>query len=127
MQQQYPAPDSTPEAAEGEAAHWVLAEYSAGRFPDVNQIAPNGIPVTEEMIEGAELWCDFVGTPQHVEERLPASHDLDPDNWGTPDGWSYRPVPVPGSDVVGGVIELADYKFGHRFVDVYMNCSIMRN
>ena len=119
-----PAPDST-EAAEGDAAHWTIAEWSAGRRPHVGQIAPNGVPVTEEMLEGAELWEDHVGTPQHVEERLPPSELIDPDMWGTPDGWSYRPIPVPDTNVVGGVITLADYKFGHRFVDVYKNWQLL--
>ena len=119
MCQAHPRDATIPEAAEGDAAHWVNTQYTAGVYPQVGSIAPNGVPVTQEMLEGAELWCDTVGTPQHVEERLPPSEYLGPDNWGTPDAWSYHPVQIPNTQIIGGRIKLSDYKFGHRYVDVY--------
>lgn len=117
MNQAYPQPD-TPESMEGHAAHWVFAEMLAGRIVCEGQVAPNGVVVTEEMIEGAELVVDTVraripaGTPLHVEERVAIAR-IHPQCFGTPDIWAYV--------TQTGVLEVIDYKFGHRFVDEYEN------
>jgi hypothetical protein len=131
LQQLHPADKDSQEAAEGDAAHWVKSQYmklspdQRSAHPGIGTLAPNGIPVTDEMLDGAELYADSVGVQQFDEQRLPPSEDLGPDCWGTPDNWSYRPVQVPGTDIVGGVIEIPDYKFGHRFVDAYMNWQLI--
>jgi hypothetical protein len=119
MQRMYPRTLDTDqtEAMEGTAAHWVIAEQSAGRQPKRGDRAPNGVAVTDEMLDGADLWFDTVGQPQHVEERLPSSPDIDPDNWGTPDGWSWMPEII--------TIDVSDYKFGRRFVDVFENWQLI--
>lgn len=117
MNRAYPKPD-TPESLEGHAAHWVFAEMLAGHLVVEGQIAPNGVVVTEEMIDGGELIVEVVrarmpvGTPLHVEERvvIPRIH---PQCFGTPDIWAY----VAQTDT----LEVIDYKFGHRFVDEYEN------
>jgi hypothetical protein len=117
MNQAYPKPD-TPESMEGTAAHWVFAELLAGRIVCEGLVAPNGVVVTEEMIEGAEIVVDTVraripaGTPLHVEERVGIAR-IHPRCFGTPDIWAYM--------VQAGVLEVIDYKFGHRFVDEYEN------
>lgn len=117
MNQAYPKPD-TPESMEGHAAHWVFAEMLAGRIVVEGQVAPNGVVVTEEMVEGAELVVDTVraripaGVPLHVEERVAIAR-IHPQCFGTPDIWAYV--------VQAGVLEVIDYKFGHRFVDEYEN------
>lgn len=123
MQRQYPALEGLAEAAEGEAAHWVMAQFitPGAIIPKINDLAPNGVPVTREMLDGAELYFEAVGSPQHVEQTLPACEDLHPQNWGTPDSWSYTPA-LNGS---GAVIDIQDFKFGHRFVDVYMNWQLL--
>ena len=123
MQQLFPKLSGV-EAAEGDAAHWVLKEAVHGRWAEVNSRAPNGIPVTQEMLDGAELWCDHVGNLQHHEQRVEASEGLHPDCWGTPDAWEFRPS-YDGSRLVGGRIMLPDYKFGHRFVEVFNNWQLM--
>ena len=117
MNQAYPQPD-TPETLEGHAAHWVFAEMLAGRIVCEGQVAPNGVVVTEEMVEGAELVVDTVraripaGVPLHVEERVAIAR-IHPQCFGTPDIWAYV--------TQTGVLEVIDYKFGHRFVDEYEN------
>lgn len=119
MNQSYPSED-TPESLEGNAAHWVFAEMLAGQIVAEGLIAPNGVVVTEEMIEGGELVVETVrariphelfGNPK-VEERvdIPRIH---PQCWGTPDIWAFSLKPF--------VLEVIDYKFGHRFVDEYEN------
>jgi len=81
--------------------------------------------VTKEMLDGAELLVEVVRKLLYdanmvsatVEEKLkiPAIHtDL---CFGTPDVWFY----VPHT----GVLEVIDYKFGHRFVDEFENDQLV--
>ena len=119
MNQAYPQPD-TPESMEGNAAHWVFAEMLAGRIVCEGLIAPNGVVVTEEMIEGGELVVETVRArmpverfgPPRVEEAV-AIPSIHAQCWGTPDIWAFSASPL--------VLEVVDYKFGHRFVDEYEN------
>ena len=115
MNQAFPQAD-TDASAEGNAAHWVAWEMLAGRPVVEGMQAPNGIVITDEMIEGGELMVDTVraripaGTVLHVEEpvQIPRIHSQ---CWGTPDIWAFH----------GATLEVIDYKFGHRFVDEYEN------
>jgi len=115
MNQAYPQPD-TPESLEGNAAHWVFAEMLAGRPVLEGMQAPNGVFITDEMIEGGELVVDTVraripaGTVLHVEEPVAIAR-IHAQCWGTPDIWAFY----------GATLEVIDYKFGHRFVDEYEN------
>lgn len=118
MNQAYPKED-TPESLEGNAAHWVFAEMLAGREVIEGAIAPNGIVVTDEMLEGGELFVDTVRKRMpsdrfELNVELPVDcHFVHPECWGTPDVWGYDPVDK--------VLEVVDYKFGHRFVEEYEN------
>lgn len=117
MNQAYPQ-DDTPESLEGNAAHWVFAEMLAGRSVSEGMQTPNGVVVTDEMVEGGELVVDTVraripeGVPLHVEEKI-AIPRIHPQCFGTPDIWAYV--------AQAGVLEVIDYKFGHRFVDEFGN------
>lgn len=117
MNQAYPQPD-TPESLEGNAAHWVFAEMLAGRPVLEGMQAPNGVVVTEEMIEGGELVVDTVrakipaGTVLHVEEPVAIAR-IHAQCWGTPDIWAFVQQAL--------TLEVIDYKFGHRFADEYEN------
>ena len=117
MNRLYPQGD-TPETLEGNAAHWVAWELLEGRLVAEGTPAPNGAIVTEEMIEGAELLVDTVrsiipaGLPLNVEQRIAISR-VHPECFGTPDIWAF--------DCSTYVLDVVDYKFGHRFVDEYKN------
>lgn len=116
MNRDYPKPD-TPESLEGTAAHWVFEQMLAGQPVCEGQVAPNGTVVTEEMIEGAELVVDTVnermpGWKPYVEHRV-AIPEIHPECFGTPDIWAV--------DMNALVLEVIDYKFGHRFVDEFEN------
>lgn len=119
MNRLYPQPD-TPETLEGNAAHWVAWEILAGRKVSEGTPTPNGCVVTEEMVEGGELLAETVRTRMpladfeclHVEEPVSIAR-IHPECWGTPDVWAFAPRLL--------VLEVADYKFGHRFVDEYEN------
>ena len=114
MVQAYPQGD-TPESLEGNAAHWCFAEMLAGRDVCEGTSAPNGVIVTSEMIDGADMFVDVVNTRLagmsfNVEKPVSMT-SVHPSCWGTPDVDGYR----------DGIIEIVDYKFGHRFVDEYEN------
>lgn len=114
------------EAAEGTAAHWAAAEMFYGRLVAEGQVAPNGITLTEEMIDGAQLYVDAVDARLaeagltreflHVEQRveIPSVHSL---NWGTPDNWFFN--------VQRFELDVFDFKFGHGFVDVFENWQLI--
>lgn len=103
-------------AREGTAAHWVWEQMARGSPVGTGTVAPNGVLVTDEMLDGAELMQSVVGDASggNIESRvsMPAIH---PDNWGTPDFW----------DIRMGVVRVIDYKFGHGYVDVFENWQLM--
>jgi hypothetical protein len=123
--------EETPHAREGDAAHWYAAQLllhygNPDVFRDIPDIAPNGESITEEMKEGAELYCDSIvsavtkhlGTfdisKLHIEERVDISR-IHPECWGTPDCWFYY----------AGTLYIWDYKFGHSFVEVFENWQLI--
>lgn len=117
MWAQFPAREDTSSSMEGTAAHWVVAELCAGRATPVGTLAPNGIAVTQEMREGAEMFCDAIPPEQflpggslQVESAVtcPNIHDQ---CYGTPDA----------RYISAHCISVLDYKFGHGFVDEFEN------
>ena len=128
MQRQYPDDEESEAAREGTAAHWYVSELLNGRDVVAGAVAPNGVPITAEMVDCAQdLLVDVRSTMQviagegrrftlYVEQRfyMPRVH---PDNWGTPD--------VVLIDWDAKVIHVWDYKFGHRFVDATGNLQLI--
>ena len=121
----YPETETTPEAAEGEAAHWAAAEMLSGRLVDIGQIAPNGVVLTQEMVEGADLYYDDVAntlkpyntTPDRgaIEQQV-AIPRVHPQSFGTPDYAVWLRF---------GSLAVWDYKFGRRYVEVYENPQLI--
>ncbi len=112
--------DDTPEAAEGDAAHWAAMQYVCGRTVQVGDSALNRVIVTDEMVEGAILYADdiaaTVGDAEvHVEERIEGEL---PDEYGTPDAWSWN--------ARARLLHLWDYKFGHKYVAAYLNWQLIQ-
>lgn len=124
MNARYPQ-DDTPESMEGTAAHWVFEQTFAGQQTALGQVAPNGIVLTEEMLDGADVYveaidqdlklCGFDRSALSVEGRV-TMPDVHPLNWGTPDTWFY----AAGANM----LNLYDYKFGHDFVDAFENWQL---
>lgn len=118
--------EETQEAREGTAAHWGAFELLYWRQIDVGLVAPNGVTLTEEMVEAAELYVSHIDDTLtryglardslHVEERVTIP-DVHPLNWGTPDCWFYAPAQ--------GVLVVFDFKFGHRFIEVFENWQLI--
>lgn len=129
MNQRYPELEEGVEAAEGTAAHFVFEELLYQRPVAVGNVAPNGVPVTLEMLEGADIYVEEVGrayaslasvSHYQVEQRvaIPAVH---PNNWGTPDTWIFGHNPTTGR----ARLVVIDYKFGHGFVEVFENWQLV--
>jgi len=115
MNKLYPSVD-TEKSEEGTAAHWLL---TVGRTreslsPYLNTEAPNGVPITDAMIDGAVLFWETAlrlgsaDTNYVVEQRLPPSDYFGLLVWGTPDLFFWTD---------GVNLYVVDYKFGHGFVD----------
>lgn len=118
--------DDEPPSMEGTAAHWVFEQDFLDIEVMVGQFAPNGVPVSEEMLDGADLYVRTIEADLalagltndylQIEERvkIPAIHAQ---NDGTPDTWFY--------DARARILYLYDYKFGHDFVDAFENWQLI--
>lgn len=129
MNRLYPETGEKVEAKEGEAGHWAFTEMLYRRPIAEGHAAPNGVAVTGEMMEGAELYVETVSAAYasvasvshyKVEQRveIPRVH---PANWGTPDTWLFGHNPTTGR----AKLFVIDYKFGHEFVEVFENWQLV--
>lgn len=118
LSEQFPALLEHPSAPEGTAAHWVAESMFTTRTPVLGEIAPNGVAVTQEMLDGALLYYNHVFkivnphggmTARFKSEKrvhIPSIHE---ECYGTADGVTDL------LDLVGE-IHVFDYKFGHSEV-----------
>lgn len=129
----YPETEESEEAKEGTASHEVAArmlEASAranlgypSREATVGSVAENGVVISEEMYDAAELYAADVGAVMRersvfggdalgIEARLemPRIHEL---SFGTCDAYLY--------DRNNGELFIWDYKFGFEIVEAFEN------
>lgn len=116
MQEKHPGDDDGEAAREGEAAHYAATEPLRGR--PVGPIAPNGVPVTQEMIDHARLFRDAADGAQWVERTL-TNRVVHPECWGTPDAVRYT------STIDTREVEIIDYKYGHGYVEHWHNPQLL--
>lgn len=129
LEAQFPETEETEEQREGTAAHWAVSEMLSGRLVDVGQIAPNGYVLTHEMMLGADLMYDDAckalapyGLKPHqgqIEQRVRID-TVYPGLFGSPD--YYIVISRPG---MRPLLMLWDYKFGHRYVEVFENAQMV--
>ena len=120
MEMSQPKQEETEEARNGTAAHWVGVQYLQRRT-DLPPIAPNGVEITDEMIEVAEKWCEDVfariipGDIVHIEHpiHIPRIHEQ---CRGTPDLVIISPARLK--------LFVDDFKFGFRPVDPEWNWQL---
>lgn len=115
MQLPYANDPPSPEAAEGDAAHWLaanIAEHRVGAF--VGDVAPNGVKIDQDMIDGAELFAEVCGVGATYEKHVPIV-GIHPVCAGTPDARCVTPRKL----------RMLDYKYGHRFVEVFENPQLV--
>jgi hypothetical protein len=105
----------TEESLEGDCAHWVAymaaklyAIGSSELMPAVGSKAPNGVEITQDMLDGAELWADVVGVTGNRERRVDIK-GIHPHCFGTPDADDANP----------DYIDVYDYKYGYRGHDPF--------
>lgn len=115
LSQRYPEIEEGEAAAEGTASHWAGSEQLLGLAVHLGSVAPNGIVLTQEMLDGAQLWYDVVGGPNpelQVEQRvaMPRIHAA---AFGTPDTWRWFPA--------DGILRVWDYKYGFGIVEAPEN------
>lgn len=150
LEQRFPETETSEASAEGTGAHWVLAEALGGRTVQQGDTTPNGLIVTDEMIDGATMAAEDVEFILRCYGRLlsdaivetpltiPRVHEQ---CWGTPDVRAVAVGPPLGyppgvaSSVSNSVFELWsfpaihlfvwDFKFGHEPVEVYENQQLI--
>lgn len=125
-------PDDRNEAAEeGTASHWVASETLLGRGAALGRavgmgtgsvVAPNGIVITEEMVDAAMVYVASVTriAPQphtrSVEHRVYCKR-IHPACWGTPDCWHFNPATWE--------LHVWDYKYGFGIVEPEENWQLI--
>jgi hypothetical protein len=112
--------DETEASREGAAAHEIaaLAASCAGWTPSGRNIASNGVEITDEMLDGAAIWVEALeGYPARIETPVQISRIHPTKCWGTPDARQHNPERK--------LVRLADYKFGHEFVDEFENWQLL--
>lgn len=110
----FPGPASTDETEEGTAAHEVVGTLlTEGWLPEVGTTGSNGVPVTQEMIDGAMLMLEEV--KRHNDnprawrvEQYAAAPWIHAENRGTPD--------LSTISTQDGATVIVDYKYGHLAV-----------
>ena len=133
MQERYPQDEDSEQSREGTAAHWVasaILEHARGGSTSeaqnfINQTAPNGVIITEEMTEAADLYAQEVlsicNTPEKLQslqiEKRVTVRRVHEESWGTPDAWWY--------DSQTGILYVWDFKYGHRVVQPYENWQMV--
>lgn len=126
----YPDDEQSPHAREGEAAHFAAARGIIEKPTHGNNLpvawAPNGEMITDEMIEGAEVYRKHIFDVLNklvgkldlgylvIEKRIDIS-TIHPDCFGTPDCWLFY----------GNDLHIWDYKFGHGYVEVFENWQLI--
>lgn len=124
LQAKYPSPEDSDDAREGTAAHWYVAELLNGRDVAPGAVAPNGHPITAEMVDCAQdILIDIRDTLKaaahkglRIEEKVfaPSVHEA---NFGTPDAYLM--------DRPNKRLHIWDFKYGHRFVDALRNWQLL--
>jgi len=109
-----PQPD-TPETIEGDVGHWVALQTAMGinvplgtKYRDVE--------VDDDMLDGARLWMNTIGAGGAHEAPIWIP-DIHPDCWGSADFWKW--------DEANQILYVADYKYGHLYVDEFENEQLM--
>lgn len=119
----FPEDEESEAAREGTAAHWYLSEYLSGQVHPEGTLAPNGVPISEEMIDNVQpLIADIRARmlPGHrlrLEERVNMTEIHPTDNWGTPDIVLISPELR--------TVYIWDFKYGHGFVDAVENWQLL--
>jgi len=123
-----PGMETSDDVLEGNAAHWLANEYLSGREPDLfvwaNRKAPNGVYITEEIIDCVEFYTGTVNGFGDIWKYT--EHAME---------WQPGPFTVGcRADYIGDnvsenpqtrIIRVVDYKHGWRIVEPDMNFTLI--
>jgi len=109
----------TSAADEGTAAHWVAEKMFMGEIIPPLTKAPNGVEVTNEMLEHAETYCNCireqVPDPQHISLETKVQIDqIHPECFGTVDAHGFH----------NDTLFVFDYKYGRKPVKAKDNTQL---
>ncbi len=107
----------TPEQLEGDAAHWVIANGGGEGALAVGGMTPQGVPIDEDMIYGAQLWHMATGLYGFIELPVVIERIHPTQCFGTPDWWRYDPIDRK--------LRVWDYKYGYLYVDPFENWQLI--
>lgn len=119
MERLHPDDEDTIDKREGVAVHWGGEQVLEGGVIALGLVACNDVTLTQDMCDASELYGNTINARCNVGQieetiRLPVLH---PENWGTPDHWFFSSQ--------YHTLYVDDLKYGHRFVDVYMNWQLI--
>jgi len=124
LQEQVVPTPPTHEQAEGTVGHLVALKHAQGfgdQWPVGRKVTVDGYPepieIDEDMVEGAAIYRDEAQPGGRYEE--PISIPDIPQCFGTPDYW--RVI----MEVYLRLLKAIDYKFGHRFVEVFEHYQLV--
>jgi hypothetical protein len=98
---------------EGTAGHWAAFEIGNNRPVPEGTIAPNGVALTEEILDGVAEYLAVLrswGSPIYLESQV-AIPSIHAECGGTVDAWSW--------DAVNRIMRVADLKLGYKPVDPF--------
>jgi hypothetical protein len=119
MQAQLGRPSDSQAAREGTAAHWVAEQILTGCVPGA--VAPNGVEITSDMLEGAHMYATGILSRYHVsalslEAKVHASQ-IHADLKGTCDLYVY--------DKARKLLIVRDFKYGFGIVEAFENWQLI--
>lgn len=108
---------STEQTDEGNAAHWLAEQVFHGANVEdlIGQKAPNGLFITDDMIEYCQEYLEFI-TTNGCEVESDTSH--------TGNGWEIRGR-ADCIKFVDSILTIADLKYGWRIVNPEMNWTLI--
>lgn len=150
LQEACPPAPPTEEKQEGDAAHLVALWAASGRLLNIGEVFVRDgrqWTVDVDMHNGAKKYVEALGgfhTNLRLEQSVRSSAVHPEHSWGTPDAFrmfTFKEWGVAvGSDVAipwispitkvapvenWHVVRVGDYKYGHRFVEVFENWQLM--
>jgi hypothetical protein len=129
LQERMPRPPETEEQAEGTAAHLVAMWAAQGRLLAIGerfQSNDREWVVDVDMHNGARKYAEALGglhSTLRLEDSVKISAIHPTDCWGTPDAWRYFPEGTGPNKIP--VLRVGDFKWGHRFVEVFENWQLL--
>lgn len=121
MHARYPErPGDNEVREEGTAGHWAAFEIGNGRAVPVGTIAPNGVELTDDILDGVHEYLDVLrswGAPVYLEHsvQIPSIHPTE--CGGQVDAWAW--------DATKRVLYVGDLKLGYRQVEAFDNWQLL--